>query len=164
MSNQDLDVMYVQNPALGAVLLWRFTCGYYSNENRPVPFPLLFVVLPIVFRQDLCSVIKSTQKASGLSKVSEKLFSGKLNDSIHYVNNTAIQMRELTLEAFNIAVEAHLMSLSTENATVSPLTTAIRKYVPKGDCKIMLSAAEKLGAWCSELTLLEVGKWLKVRF
>lgn len=99
MSSQDLDVMYVQNPALGAVLLWRFTCGYYSNENRPVPFPLLFVVLPIVFRQDLCSVIKSTQKASGLSKVSEKLFSGKLNDSIHYVNNTAIQMRELTLEA-----------------------------------------------------------------
>lgn len=164
MSSQDLDVMYVQNPALGAVLLWRFTCGYYSNENRPVPFPLLFVVLPIVFRQDLCSVIKSTQKASDLSKVSEKLFSGKLNDSIHYVNNTAIQMRELTLEAFNIAVEAHLMSLSTENATVSPLTTAIRKYVPKGDCKIMLSAAEKLGAWCSELTLLEVGKWLKVRF
>ena len=80
MSSQDLDVMYVQNPALGAVLLWRFTCGYYSNENRPAPFPLLFVVLPIVFRQDLCSVIKSTQKASGLSKVSEKLFSGKLND------------------------------------------------------------------------------------
>ena len=83
MSSQDLDVMYVQNPALGTVLLWRFTCGYYSNENRPVPFPLLFVVLPIVFRQDLCSVIKSTQKASGLSKVSEKLFSGKLNDSMH---------------------------------------------------------------------------------
>lgn len=81
MSSQDLDVMYVQNPALGTVLLWRFTCGYYSNENRPVPFPLLFVVLPIVFRQDLCSVIKSTQKASGLSKVSEKLFSGKLNDN-----------------------------------------------------------------------------------
>lgn len=164
MSNPDLDVMYVQNPALGAVLLWRFTCEYYSNENRPVPFPLLFVVLPIVFRQDLCGVIKSTQKASGLSKVSEKLFSGKLNDSIHYVNNTAIQMRDLTLESFNIAVEANLISLSTESATVSPLTTAFRKYTPRGDCKIMLSAAEKLGSWCAELTLLEVAKWLKVRF
>lgn len=49
MNSQDLDVMYVQNPALGAVLLWRFTCGYYSNENRPVPFPLLFVVLRSYF-------------------------------------------------------------------------------------------------------------------
>lgn len=165
MSSQDLDVMYVQNPALGTVLLWRFTCGYYSNENRPVPFPLLFVVLPIVFLPRFVQRDKRAPKKPAVyQRFRRNLFSGKLNDSIHYVNNTAIQMRELTLEAFNIAVEANLMSLSTENATVSPLTTAIRKYVPKGDCKIMLSAAEKLGAWCSELTLLEVGKWLKVRF
>lgn len=164
MRNFDIDVWYVQNPAIGAALLWRFTCGYYANKNQPVPFPLLFVVLPIVFRQDLCSIIKSTQKASGLPKVSEKLFSEKLNDSIHYVNNTAIQMRALTLDAFNIAVEANLVSLSTETATVFPLLTIMRKYVPKGDCKNMITAAEKLGGWCSELTLLEIGKWLKVRF
>ncbi len=73
-------------------------------------------------------------------------------------------MRELTLEAFNIAVEANLVSLSVESATVFPLTTTIRKYVPKGDCKSMMAVAEKLGGWCSELTLLEVTKWLKVRF
>lgn len=73
-------------------------------------------------------------------------------------------MRELTLEAFNIAVEANLVSLSVETATVFPLTTTIRKYVPKGDCKNMMAAAEKLGGWCSGLTLLEVTKWLKVRF
>ena len=71
-------------------------------------------------------------------------------------------MRELTLEAFNIAVEANLVSLSTDNATVFPLSTTISKYTPKGDCKSMLAAAEKLGTWCSELTLLEVSKWLKV--
>lgn len=73
-------------------------------------------------------------------------------------------MRALTLDAFNIAVEANLMSLSTETATVFPLLTTMRKYVPKGDCKIMITAAEKLGGWCSELTLLEIEKWLKVRF
>lgn len=164
MRSSDRDVMYVQNPAIGAALLWKFTCGYYSNESQPIPFPLLFVVLPIVFRQDLRTVIKSTQKASGLSKVSEKLFSGKQNDSIHYVNTTAIQMRELTLEAFNIAVEANLVSLSAETAMVFPLTTTVRKYTPKGDCKDMMAVSEKLGAWCSELTLLEIAKWLKVRF
>lgn len=51
MSFSDRDVMYVQNPAIGAALLWRFICGYYSNENKPVPFPLLFVVLPIGFNK-----------------------------------------------------------------------------------------------------------------
>lgn len=164
MSFSDRDVMYVQNPAIGAALLWRFTCGYYSNENRPIPFPLLFVVLPIMFRQDLCTVIKGTQKASGLSKFSEKLFSGKQNDSIHYVNTAAIQMRGLTLESFNIAVEANLVSLSAETAMVFPLIITTHKYVPKGDCKDMLTAAERLGIWCSGLTLLEIAKWLKVRF
>ena len=73
-------------------------------------------------------------------------------------------MRALTLDSFNIAVEANLMSLSTETATVFPLITTMRTYVPKGDCKNMITAAEKLGGWCSELTLLEIGKWLKVRF
>ena len=164
MSFSDRDVMYVQNPAIGAALLWRFICGYYSNENKHVPFLLVFVVLPIAFRQDLCTVIKGTQKASGLSKVSEKLFSGKQNDSIHYVNITAIQMRELTLEAFNIATEANLVALSAETATVFPLVTTFGKYAPKGDCKNMMTATEKLGAWCSELTLHEIAKWLKVRF
>lgn len=164
MSYKDRDVIYVQNPAIGAVLLWRFICGYYTKENRPAPFPLLFVVLPIVFRQDLCAVIRSTQKASGLSKVSEKLFKNRENDSIHFVNNTAIQMRPLTLEAFNIAVEANLISMIAERATVFPLTTSHGRYTARGDSKDMMGAAEKLGAWCSELTLLEIAKWLKVRF
>lgn len=164
MISQDLDVKYVQNPAIGAALIWRFICGYYQHDSKPVPFPLLFVVLPITFRQDLCVVVKSTQKASGLSKVSEKLFEKKTNDSIHFVNNTAIQLRPLTLEAFNIAVEANLISMIPESATVFPITTKMSKYTPKGDSKDMLNAAEKLGIWCAELTMLEIAKWLKVRF
>ena len=164
MSNFERELMYVKNPAIGAASLWRFVCGYYENGDRPVPFPSLFVVLPIVFRQDLCTVIRGTQKASGLSKVSEKRFKNKENDSIHFVNNTAIQMRDLTLKAFNIAVEANLISLIAENATVFPLVTSASKHTAKGDCKDMMNAAEKLGAWCSELTMLEIAKWLKVRF
>jgi hypothetical protein len=164
MNSVDLDVMYVQNPALGAAVLWRFVCGYHTKENRPVPFPLLFVVLPIVFQQDLCAIIKSTQKNSGLAKVSQKLFGDTQNDSIHLVNNTAIEMRELTLEAFNIAVEANLVFLVAESAAVFPSATPRPKYKPKGDSKGIMDAAEKLGRWCSGLTILEIANRLKVRF
>ena len=58
------EVYNVQNPAIGAAILWRFICGYKSKDNEPTPFPLLFIVLPIIFREDLCAVIKSTQKIS----------------------------------------------------------------------------------------------------
>lgn len=33
MRNFDIDVWYVQNPAIGAALLWRFTCGYYAKPQ-----------------------------------------------------------------------------------------------------------------------------------
>ena len=164
MISHDLDVKYVQNPAIGAALLWRFVCGYYQKESQPAPFPLLFVVLPITFRQDLCAVVKSTQKASGLSKVSAKLFEKKENDSIHFVNSTAIKLRPLTLEAFNISVKANLLSMIPETAAVFPVADKMIKYTPKGDAKDMLNAAEKLGTWCADLTMLEISKWLKVRF
>lgn len=44
----------IQNPALGSVLLWRFTTGYAegSEVNSPTPLPLLFLVLPIALHQE----------------------------------------------------------------------------------------------------------------
>lgn len=157
------EVYNVQNPAIGATILWRFTCGYYEHDNNPVPFPLLFVVLPIIFREDLCTLIKSTQKGKGLSRVSEKLFKDKKNDTLYHVNNAAIELRPLTLDAFKIAVSAKLFILDKSTALVYPLVRTKVNNV-SASTKILLDAAEKLGGWCAELSLLEVCKWLKVRF
>lgn len=164
MIDHDLDVKYVQNPAIGAVLLWRFVCCYHKKSGQAVPFPLLFVVLPITFRRDLCTIIIKTHRASGLSKVSEKLFDKKENDIIYAINKTAIQLRPLTLESFNIAVEADLISMSPQSALVSPKTEKSSGFSTNGETKDMIKAAEKLGLWCSDLTMLEISKWLKVRF
>ena len=157
------EVYHVQNPALGSVILWRFVCGYYKHDNKPVPFPLLFVVLPVVFREDLCAVIKSTQKRKGLSKVSEKLFNDKKKDNLYSINNTAISLRPLTLNAFSIGVSAKLFALEKTTALVYPLVQTKMATVSATN-KVLLDAAEKLGGWCAELSLLEVCNWLKVRF
>ena len=90
-NNIDREIYYVQNPAIGAAALWQFICGYYSKESKAIPFPLLFIVLPILLREDLCTVIKSTQKKKGLSKVSEKLFKDKKNDDLYTINKSAIE-------------------------------------------------------------------------
>lgn len=85
INNIDREVYYVQNPAIGAAVLWKFIYGYYLKENKMIPFPLLFIVLPIILREDLCTAIKSTQKKKGLSKVSEKLFKDKKNIGVQGV-------------------------------------------------------------------------------
>lgn len=48
INNIDREVYYVQNPAIGAAVLWKFIYGYYLKENKMIPFPLLFIVLPII--------------------------------------------------------------------------------------------------------------------
>ncbi|MCL2681624.1 MAG: DUF6521 family protein [Streptococcaceae bacterium] len=164
MNELSREVYLVQNPAIGAAILWRFVCGYYDsdNESRQVPFPLLFVVLPIIFREDLRDVISSTNKPSGLQKVSEKLFASKQADLFCGIQNTAEQYKETTLSAINIAVGANLISVSGKTALVIPIQTKTTR-MPKS-CEKLLKQAEKLGLWCSSLSLHEISTLLKVRF
>ena len=157
------EIYHVQNPALGSVILWRFVCGYYQHDNKPVPFPLLFVVLPVIFREDLRTVIKSTRKGKGLSKVSEKLFNHKKNDNLYSINNTAIALRPLTLDAVTMGISAKLFSLEKATALVYPLVHTKITNISDSN-KDLLETAEKLGGWCAELSLLEICNWLKVRF
>lgn len=164
MDELNREIYLVQNPAIGAAILWRFVCGYYDadNKSRQVPLPLLFLVLPIIFREDLRDVIGSTNKSSGLQKVSEKLFAGKRADLVCSLQNSAEQYRDTTLSAIKIAVRAKLISLSSKTALVMPIQVKTHK-MPKSS-ESLLKLAEKLGVWCSSLSLHEISTLLKVRF
>lgn len=155
------EIYYVQNPAIGAAILWRFVCGYYDRDKHPVPFPLLFVVLPIIFREDLRKTITTTQKRSGLSKVLEKLFSKKGTNDLYTINNEAIELRHLSLDAIRIGILCGLIEVNNETALVLPLIDKRKKM--SVETKNLLAASEKFGVWCSELSLIEVCQWLKVR-
>ena len=80
MKALSLEVRNVQNPALGAGLLWRFACGYSEAHPRrdPVPLPLLFLVLPIILHEQIEELVAGTQKASGL-----RAFAGKFAKSVN---------------------------------------------------------------------------------
>lgn len=164
MNDLNREIYLVQNPAIGAVILWRFVCGYYENEGkcRQVPFPLLFVILPIIFRQDLREVIQGTYKSSGLQKVSEKLFKNKKADLFCSIHDAAGQYKATTLSAINIGTKSNLIGISVKDATVLPLQTKITS-IPRSS-ENLLKQADKLGAWCSRLTLHEISVLLKVRF
>ena len=50
-----------------------------------------------------------------------------------------------------------------DTAMVYALVDTKKTGLPEA-IKVMLDSAEKLGAWCSELTLVEICEWMKVRF
>lgn len=157
----------VQNPGLGAVLLWRFACGYVSRSQTSSnpPFQVLFIVLPIVLHRETLEIINGTNRPSGLHGFADKFSRAAIgkSDLLLGIQSRALQWRELTLESLNISIATRLLTISTSDATVVPITTTSISSVPQST-RPLLRNSEKLGEWCSELSLFEVGTILKVGF
>lgn len=157
------EVQAMQNPALGAALIWRFACGYVP-QNEPhdgVPFPLVFVVLPVVLHERTREEVTSTRPSSGARKFEEK-FRDK-GDVLFALNQRATSLRGLSLRSVRQALASGLVTMIPERGTIWP-----RSYTkPPVDAKSveeLLAAAEKLGGWCRSLSVYEISGILRVEF
>ena len=155
----------VQNPALGAALVWRFCCGYVQTQrvSAPPPLSLVFLVLPIVLHQATSEFVKRTYKSSGL-----RIFAAKFGDSsvskqdlLIQINDRAIRWRKLSLHSVELAVAGSLLKL-TDNGDIIPLSRTKARGLPD-EVKQLMVLAEKLGTWFGELTVHEIVTTLKVK-
>ena len=167
MSTLTHETRCVQNPALGAVLLWRYAVAWtkHSPTSGHPPLPHLFLVLPILFHQDTFDILKGTNRPTGLHGFAEK-FSRKAvckSDVLVSIHARALSWRELTWESLQVAVYSRLVTLLPASGTVVPLTEA-RPTGLSAQTRALLVNAEKLGEWCSRLTLFEIAAIMKVQF
>ena len=167
MSTLTQEVRHVQNPALGGVLLWRFACGYteHHKTSDATPLQLLFIVLPVVFHRETFDVLKSTNRPTGLHGFANKFSRSDvgMSDVLLSIQSRAESWRHLTWESLQLAVQSRLVTVSRSLGTCIPLSTAAARGVPQS-VKPLLNNADKLGEWCSELSLFEIGNILKVGF
>ena len=163
MINKDYDNM--RNPMLGAFLLWNFVLGYYSKKNKGSPLEELFIVLPMVMREDISKLIRSTNKSSGLIMMVDKFLNTDVlkNDLISNLHNDIKNMQSLTINSLSEAMKVGLISMNVEDNTVLPLELKKRKKESYDVIK-MSEDAQKLGQWCSEINLASIEEILKVRF
>lgn len=157
------EVQAMQNPALGAALIWRFACGYAppQSASEGVPLPLAFVVLPLVLQDATRSAIEVTQARSGLRKFEER-FSSR-GDVLYALNDRALAMRTLSLRSVRLAVATGLLTLIPEKSALWPRTYSRARRAGKSE-QVLMKAAEKCGAWCSTMTLFELSGTLRVEF
>ncbi|MCI8655293.1 MAG: hypothetical protein HFJ48_05435 [Clostridia bacterium] len=154
------EIDLIQNPAIGSIIIWKFLFGYgtkLDSEN----FEILFIVLPIIFNQEMRSYINSTREASGLTKVVEKMMTDKKIDIVYQISKNAEQMKELTLESIQIGLTTDLF-LIDEKMNIETQNIKIPKLSKKTED--ILKISEKIGVWFSKLNVLEIEKILKVRF
>lgn len=157
------EVQAMQNPALGATLIWRFACGYapQNDGHDGVPLPLVFVVLPVVLHERTRAEVTATRAASGVRKFEEK-FQDRA-DLLLALNQRAISMRTLSLHSIRQALASGLLALLPERGTLWPRSYSNPPNPSKHICEL-LGAAEKLGNWCRSLSAYEVSGILRVEF
>ncbi len=157
----------IQNPALGAGLLWPFACGFTESHRTSdrVPLQLLFLVLPVLYHKATGEFVKGTLKASGLRAFAAKFGESKASkqELLLAIHDRSIRFRPLTLQAIKIALGTRLISIQPDGTVFALSQTKGASGIP-ADAKQMMKDAEKLGAWCSQLTLHEIATTLKLRF
>jgi hypothetical protein len=155
----------VQNPALGATLIWRFCCGYVDTHrvSTPPPLHLLFLVLPIVLHQATSEFVKRTYKSSGLRAFAAKFGDSSVSkqDLLFQIHDRAIRWRKLSLQSIELAVAGNLVKIE-ETGEAIPLSRTKASGL-SDEVKQLMNLAEKLGAWFGELTVHEVVTTLKVK-
>jgi len=162
------EVRAIQNPALGAVLIWRAASSYQASHPTSdfMPLPLAFLVLPVLYHEETAALVGSTRTASGLRKLTEKFRSAEESktDLLLAVEGRATEMRELSWESLRLAFTSNILALDTAKGTLLSLSeTPLVSGVPQ-QIRPMLSNAEKLGSWFSSLTLYEIGLQMQVTF
>ncbi|EAY1186214.1 hypothetical protein FKY11_00465 [Salmonella enterica] len=159
------EVQNVQNPALGAALLWRFCCGYVETHrvSSPPPLPFLFLVLPIVLHQETADFVRRTYKSSGLRAFAAKFGDSSVSkqDLLFQIHERSIRWRQLSLQSIELAVAGNILKLQ-DDTNVIPLSRTKAKGLSQ-EIKTLMDLAEKLGGWFGELSVHEVVTTLKVK-
>ncbi|MFJ5431572.1 three component ABC system middle component [Pectobacterium actinidiae] len=159
------EVQNVQNPALGAAIVWRFCCGYVETNriSASPPLPLLFLVLPIILHQATSEFVKRTFKSSGLRAFAAKFGDSSVSkqDLLLQIQERAIRWRKLSLLSIELAVAGKLIKLEENGEVISLSQTNARGL--SDEVRQLMDLAEKLGAWFGELTVHEVVTTLRVK-
>lgn len=158
----------VQNPALGAFLLWRFVSTYRTTHptgDHPNVL-MLFLVLPLVYQSDICRLINATQTVSGMhifvSKFSDSQESkGDLLLSIH---TRVDRLKSLTFESIGLASLTGLISVDFRTGLVVDHDKRPPTYLKHEGAPTLVRATERLATWFSHMKFQDIAATLKVNF
>ncbi|CAN7423980.1 three component ABC system middle component [Mesorhizobium caraganae] len=142
-------VALVQNPALGALLLWRFGKSYQEEcVIDAAQLHSFFVILPLLYHAPTLEHIRSTYVSSGLSQFAKKL--SEERELLISVQTRALKMRELTLWSIGTGISSGILHLAYDTAKLR--SNEARPPKEPERLKNHMTGADKLGRWFGRLS------------
>lgn len=155
----------VQNPAIGALLIWHYTLGYQEGGAEAAPMLPAFLVLPMLLHRQTFEAVASTRKASSLT-----LFAAKFDrerEVLLELQSRTRMLRHLTLQSIGVASTSRLVRIDHDSASLRgrslELLEAKKPSLPER-LKGFPAAADKVGHWFSKLGIAHIASTLRIDF
>lgn len=161
-----IDVLFeqrvIQNTGLAAEAIWQAVNESYDAKGRAegVPFPLVFIVLPLAFHQRTASTLASKTRPGALYKA--------IADDREVTVGLQARMEALadrTLQGLSIGFQSGLLNLDSNHlrdvfpGKKTPPVTHVTEEV-----KTILNAARRVGQSFAEMDALQLAVHLNIRF
>lgn len=153
------EVERVQNPALGAMLIWEYGRSFqHTASSEPSHLLTTFLLLPLCLHRPTLDLVKRTNASSGLGKFCEKLLDKR--EELFAIHDRSQKLKRLTLSSLAYGESSGLLSIDYDNAKVRA-HEMMKPTVPER-IQDHTKGAAKLGTWFSALTPVEIFHALRV--
>jgi Family of unknown function (DUF6521) len=148
------------NPAYCCSILAQYTHSYTSSSTIGLPYPLLFLCLPLVLHENICQTINEYGLSYGLhSFITKNPFilielSKRVDGFLLVTQKTLL----FGIASGTLFVEPHSLTISSAEAFVRQI-----KVTFEGEMFKPYQAAQRLGKWFSQLTIAEVFLFLGIQ-
>jgi len=160
-----IDVLFeqrvVQNTGLAAEAIWQAVHEAYELRGRTdgVPFPLVFLVLPLTFHQQTASSLASKTQPGALYKALAA------NREITVDLQRRMQaLSDRTFHALSIAFQTGLLAFDHKERQLVPARKSPPVTHVTDEVKVVLAAAKRIGQAFGEMSVVQIITALNVRF
>jgi len=155
------EIEVVQNPALGACLLWAFVREFTeaTHGKRGPTIPFVMLVLPMVLHEPTFNALKTRRFDGGLllAVAEDRTISAGLQRRL-------IDSSDLSLRSLNLALLSGLIHFDPPSAEFFPARKTPPEMTIGGDTSELSKAASRIGFWCASLQIEHLLSLLNVRF
>ena len=158
------EVKLWNTPLVSAYLLWRFTQGYCAGHpHGDAPIGLLhFVANAILTNKKLIEPISN--RRADLQSYVRSFESNRNSDILLLIQERALEKREHTLAALDIAIAEGLLVWNIESGKLYPHQLPKQSKRINGSYISDGNKAEILGKWFSKHNVSAISAYLKVVF
>jgi len=161
-----IDILFeqniIQNTGLAAEAIWQAVNEAYETKGRAegVPFPLVFLVLPLTFHKRTAIALASKTQPGAIYKALAA------DREIPVGLQARMQaMSDRTLSALSIGFSTGLLKLDQDQQRqiIPGKKTPPVAHVTE-DVKTILKAAKRVGQTFAELTIVQLASHLEIKF